>query len=223
MTGCWAIWEARNKWVFEGKTINPETVVRRIRGLLREMLEGRGVDEGSKGGLRELLGEEEGGWMKPKNGVLKINVDAGVISGVGTGLGVICRDGEGHMAWALTEQEAVERDPTEAEALAILVGVREAKRRGLRCIEVEGDCLTVIQDLQKRRQGRSNIFMIYDDIFDVCISFESCVFSFTRRNFNSVAHSLAHIEPWLNGCRRWDEDVPQNIGDCIARDRLSMK
>ncbi|XP_074313600.1 uncharacterized protein LOC141648783 [Silene latifolia] len=215
--------EARNKWVFEGKTINPEAVVRRIRGLLREMLEGQGVDEECYGGSGELLGEGEGGWMRPKGGEFKINVDAGVISGVGTGLRAICRDGEGHMVWALTEQETVERDPTEAEALAILVGVREAKRRGMRRIAVEGDCLTIIQDLQKRRQGQSDIFIIYEEIFDICVYFESCVFSFTRRNFNSVAHSLAHIDPWLSGCRRWDEDVPQNIGDCIARDRLSMK
>ncbi|XP_074296659.1 uncharacterized protein LOC141627063 [Silene latifolia] len=223
MTGCWAIWGARNKWVFEGKTVNPEVVVRRIRGLLREMLEEQGVEEESSGGNGSSGGAREGGWVKPVGGEFKINVDAGVVGGVGTGVGAVCRDGEGYLVWALTEQETIEREPAEAEALAILAGVREAQRRGMRRIVVEGDCITVIQDLQKRRQGRSNIFMIYEEIFDVCTHFESCVFSFTRRNFNSVAHSLAHIDPWLSGCRRWDENVPQHISDCIARDRLSMK
>ncbi|XP_074306503.1 uncharacterized protein LOC141641753 [Silene latifolia] len=214
---------ARNKWVFEGKVIQPDAVVRRVRGLLREMLEGQGANGGGAAGESEGHSEAGDGWVRPRVGEFKINVDAGVISGVGTGWGAVCHDEGGGVVWAVTEQEVEERDPTVAEALAVLVGVQEAKRRGMTRIVVEGDCLSVITDLQKRKQGRSDIFFIYDEIFNVCSSFENCVFSFTRRNFNSVAHTLAHIDPWLVGCRRWDEDVPHNVAVCIANDLLSMK
>ncbi|XP_074313726.1 uncharacterized protein LOC141648918 [Silene latifolia] len=45
MMGCWAIWEARNKWVFEGRRVMVMDVIKRVEELTRkvEALEGEGA------------------------------------------------------------------------------------------------------------------------------------------------------------------------------------
>ncbi|KAH9612830.1 hypothetical protein KSS87_021563 [Heliosperma pusillum] len=45
MTGCWALWERRNKWVFEEEHKGLDTIVRRAEELIREMGEGAKKDE----------------------------------------------------------------------------------------------------------------------------------------------------------------------------------
>ncbi|XP_074298496.1 uncharacterized protein LOC141629381 [Silene latifolia] len=114
---CWAIWECRNAAIFEGRGRFCEVVTRRVYDMLREIndtLGGRkGVGEAASSTRNarsvELdvgLGGREGGsagggrWRGPGEGVVKINTDAGVIEGVGTGLGVVARTHGGSFAWA---------------------------------------------------------------------------------------------------------------------------
>ncbi|XP_074267041.1 uncharacterized protein LOC141590340 [Silene latifolia] len=96
MTGCWAIWERRNKAIFEDGEWNAEMVVRRTRELLLEMMELEGNAEGSLGEPRDV------GWKKPEVGLKKINVDAGIFDGIGVGWGAVCRDGDGRVEWSVT-------------------------------------------------------------------------------------------------------------------------
>ncbi|XP_074266093.1 uncharacterized protein LOC141588556 [Silene latifolia] len=217
MTGLWAIWEARNKVVFDGKQWSVDAVLRRVRELVEEMRE-----EGA--GRREV--EEEvvigRGWRKPMQGWNKVNVDAGKMEGLGMGLGAVCRDEEEGVLWAATRQEMVDREPQLLEAEAVLMGLSEARRRGMLRVEVESDCLGVVQDLKNRVRGRSDLFLIYDEILVLCSSFIQVEFSFVKRNCNRVAHALAHVVSWSVGTRVWVVDFPQNIVLLAAYDRDNM-
>ncbi|KAL9238982.1 hypothetical protein vseg_013344 [Gypsophila vaccaria] len=143
LSGCWAWWEARNKLVFEEQIIWAGEVIRRVRDIMTEL--------GSVGRLTEARtteGTVKSGWVCPKEGVVKINIDARVIEGIGTGLGVVCRDSGGSVCWGVTEQDHASLKPREAKAAAVLTGVREALRRGCKNVVIESDCLEVVEALK---------------------------------------------------------------------------
>ncbi|XP_074298165.1 uncharacterized protein LOC141628985 [Silene latifolia] len=242
MLSCWAIWESRNAAIFEGKGRHCELVICRVQEMLREMDEaegsrrreegeggcrgagwnrkaGEGVDIGGNG--REVA-VDRGVWRGPVEGVVKINTDAGVAEGMGTGLGVVARNSSGELLWAAVLQNRMVGEAKNAEAEAILFGMKEAWSRGHMSIMMESDCQAVIKDLREKKKGRADIFRIYDDIFHLRSSFNSVEFSFVRRESNRVAHLLAHSSPWLEGKRIWSDNAPQNIIDAIFHDINEM-
>ncbi|XP_074288335.1 uncharacterized protein LOC141613494 [Silene latifolia] len=193
MRACCAIWEKRNKAIFEGEEWRADVVVNRTKELLVDIQQGCA-------GNGELVADVElcTGWIKPAEGVKKINVDAGCMEGVGVGWGAVCSDTEGKIEWCGVVRDKRSMAPQEAEAMAILIGFQEARRRENTRVLVENDCLDVVKDSQMRKTGRNEIFLVYDDIFSICSQFEQCSFAFVRRNFNRVAHELAHYAPWMN-------------------------
>ncbi|XP_074300596.1 uncharacterized protein LOC141631880 [Silene latifolia] len=218
MTGCWAIWEKRNKGVFDNGEWRGEEVVRRMREIIWEM-EGA-IDNGVVNRERVGVADGDRGWVRPREGWVKVNVDAGVIEGVGTGLGVVCRNASGSMEWGVTIQEARVITPVLAEALAVLQGLKEAKHAGISSVVIENDCRGVVDDLKNRRSGRSEPFLIYKDILDICTCFESVSFDFVRRNFNMVAHGLDHAMPWVAGRRSWNVDLLNWIMSLVLDDLI---
>ncbi|XP_074274046.1 uncharacterized protein LOC141597480 [Silene latifolia] len=109
MVGCWALWEHRNKVVFDGKEVDPWGVIRRVEDVMEEIEGGGfarprgGVHEGGAGG-----GGKQRGWVAPHAGHVKVNVDAGVKEGRGVSGGAVCRDERGEVLWGLSwvvEQE----------------------------------------------------------------------------------------------------------------------
>ncbi|XP_074293530.1 uncharacterized protein LOC141620602 [Silene latifolia] len=211
MVGCWALWERRNKVLFEEEVWRADMVVQRAREVLWEMSDvvGAMADPGAC---------VVGGWVRPERDKVKINVDAGVKEGVGTSWGIVCRDADGRMIWGETIQARVLLHPTLAEAVAILYGLQEAESRGIRRLIVEGDCEVVIEDLKKRRTRRNDIFLIYYDILNLCRRFDDVSFSFVRRGLNKVAHEFAHVLPWEEGRRRWESFFPPSIAPLADAD-----
>ncbi|XP_074321475.1 uncharacterized protein LOC141657843 [Silene latifolia] len=106
------------------------------------------MDGGEKDGGRPMMIDGGGRWERPREGWYKINVDAGVAEGMGTGLGVVCRDDSGSVQWGVTVQEAQVVSPEIAEALAVLQGIKEAKQAGISLAVIESDCGGVIEDLK---------------------------------------------------------------------------
>ncbi|XP_074314409.1 uncharacterized protein LOC141649624 [Silene latifolia] len=204
---CWVLWERRNKLVFEGERWDVGGIMRRIWGVVWEMesVQGESV-------LSGVEGSRLGCWKPPELGVSKINTDAGVMEGVGVGLGAVCRDSAGRVEWAVVVHRGIGGDVAMAEAEAILLGLQEARRMQSRKVIVESDCLIVVEDLLKQRNGRSELFLIYEEIRQLSLIFESIVFKHVSRNFNKLAHKLAHAMPWNHGRRFWTTDLPAEIG-----------
>ncbi|XP_074304304.1 uncharacterized protein LOC141639022 [Silene latifolia] len=219
MIGCWAIWEHRNKVVFDDQEVNPLVVIRRAKDVMEET-EGGGALLGRKGCGRVREENEKGGkaWNVPPEGFVKINVDAGVKEGDGTGLGVVCRDERGRVQWGMSEVRDQVLDPHVAEALAVYEGLQEARRRGIQHIVVESDCLMVVEALRKRTKGRSDFSLIVDDVLALCSFFTSVCWSFTSRLNNSVAHILAHCQPRVVGRVCWSDVLPEKANDAVLFD-----
>ncbi|XP_074282552.1 uncharacterized protein LOC141607091 [Silene latifolia] len=196
MTSCWAIWEDRNILVFEGEGGGIVRVARRVRELLWEMQ--MSASQCADRGGQEKGRREEGVWTKPKQGSVKVNVDAAVLDGIGrnrsgVAWGCVGRDENGRVRWCTVTQQRSEMSVAMAEAMGIWHGMHEAIRNEQLNIEVESDCAVVVEALQRKTSDMSDLQLVYDDIYLLCNSFHSVCFSFTRRKNNMVAHKLAHF------------------------------
>ncbi|XP_074318329.1 uncharacterized protein LOC141655135 [Silene latifolia] len=224
MVGCWALWEHRNKVIFEAREVDPDSVVKRVRGVMEEIEGGgyvwRGTRDEEGGGRRE---NPRRGWVAPTEGYVKVNADAGVQEGAGVNLGMVCRDGRGRVLWGATHVLEQLWESHIAEAVAVLEGIKEARRRGHENIIVESDCLQVIEALRKSSSGRSIFDLVLDDIRSLCFSFNSVIWSFTSRLNNGVAHALAHPFPRVVGKYVWSEGLPLIANDAVVSDLLLMQ
>ncbi|XP_074315228.1 uncharacterized protein LOC141651412 [Silene latifolia] len=196
MVGCWAIWEHRNKVIFDEARVDPEGVVRRVRDVVHE---GGGHEVHTPVGRRRR-GRGEGGdsdnvegWTVAGDGYAKINVDAGVKEGEGVGTGVVCRDGRGEVLWGLSVIREENWKVYEAEVMAVLDGLEEAARRGMTKVEVE------------------------------ISHFQSVRWSHTNRLNNCVTHALAHLVPRVVGRFVWSSVLPSTANAAVLFDQSLIK
>ncbi|XP_074293887.1 uncharacterized protein LOC141621071 [Silene latifolia] len=219
MIGCWAIWEHRNKVVFDEREVDVAWVIRRVKDVMDEM-EGGGFGGDGQGNGR--LGRERGVarevWVIPPPEFVKVNVDAGLTDGEGMSVGVVCRDERGAVLWGVSLVQEQQWDSQMAEAVAILEGINEAARRGHSKIVMESDCLPVIERLKKKDTGRSMFSLVLQDILFLCNSFSSVVWSYTSRENNSVAHYLAHPLPRVVGRFVWSDVLPPAANNAVCFD-----
>ncbi|XP_074267167.1 uncharacterized protein LOC141590472 [Silene latifolia] len=225
MIGCWAIWEHRNKVIFDNVEVIPEEVVRRARDVA---LEGVGEDGGVRiGGRRNEQGDSRGaddsGWRPARMGFVKINVDAGVKEDEGVNTGVVCRDENGEVMWGVSISRSQNWEVQFAEATAILDGLEEAAARGLRKVEIESDCLPVVEAIRDKKLGRCMFHQLLEDIINFSLSFESVIWSYVSRVNNCVAHALAHCVPRVVGKVIWEDGLPSSANSAVMFDRLLIE
>ncbi|XP_074277006.1 uncharacterized protein LOC141600661 [Silene latifolia] len=149
MVGCWAVWEVRNKVIFEGNGVVGREIISRVCSVMEEIEGGRELEltVGGRKGHGEVV-KGSGGWQVPEPGLVKLNVDVGVKEGVGVGVGGVCRDETRKVLWGMSVFRKENWDPRIAEVVAILDGLEEAAAAGHDAVVVESDCLEVIEALQ---------------------------------------------------------------------------
>ncbi|XP_074292350.1 uncharacterized protein LOC141619219 [Silene latifolia] len=226
MVGCWAIWECRNKALFEGKEVNPRRVLQRVCDVVEEIASGGFGGKESRLEVKESAGVGNGdkqGWQDVEEGMVKLNVDAGILTGVGVGLGMVCRSNGGRVEWGLSILQAQMLEPHMAEAVAILEGLKEARRKGQDKLVVESDCLQVIDALRNHKHGRSLFHLVLDDILNLCSLFSLVVWSYTSRKNNTVAHALAHTLANEFGRVEWSDNLPPTANSAVLFDLSLMK
>ncbi|XP_074277215.1 uncharacterized protein LOC141600857 [Silene latifolia] len=185
MIGCWAIWEHRNKVVFNNAKVALEDVVRRARDVAME--------------------------------------DAGVKEGEGVGTGIVCRDSSGEVLWGVSIGRNQSWEVQFAEATAILDDLEEAAARGIRKVEIESDCLPVIEAIRDKQLGRCMFHQLLDDIITFSFNFESVVWFYVSRVNNCVTHGLAHYVPRVVGKVVWEDGLPPFVNAAVTFDRLLIE
>jgi ribonuclease HI len=132
-------------------------------------------------------------WETPPSGRVKWNTDvAFCYESGGASSGIIMRDESGSVlltAWKIVRACA---SPEQAEAEALLHGLRLATEWVRQPIWVETDCLNLIRDLTKTIGTRSSMTGILADIQAVGRLLPECSFHHISREANQVAHLLAH-------------------------------
>lgn len=218
ITLCWAVWGARNKAVMEGLTSDPTSTVKYATTVCNELRqEGVKGSRGSSGGGAEWAVE----WSKPEEGWYKVNVDAGLLGEVGSGMGAVIRDDEGGVVSCAVRQGCEKWATNVAEAKAVLFGMELCAELGMQRVVVESDCLGVIQALRREASGCSEFWLVVEDIMAFCSNFLNVVWSFVKHSGNKVAHDLAHLQPWNFGTRKWDAEFPCSVLNIAAADIMN--
>ncbi|XP_074306091.1 uncharacterized protein LOC141641319 [Silene latifolia] len=225
MVGCWAIWEHRNKVIFDNILVEPELIITRAKDVIHEGVGecDDGVTVGGRARGSRGRGEAVEGWRAPRDGYVKLNVDTGVKDGEGVTTGVVCRDVRGEVLWGLAVGRVQQWEVHVAEACAVLDGLEEAVRRGVRLVEVESDCLQVIEAIKRKTMRRSMFSLLIEDILTCSAQFQSVTWLHVSRSNNCVAHALAHCIPCVSDRVVWDDGLPLSTNAAVSFDRLSIE
>ena len=98
----------------------------------------------------------------------------------------------------------------QAEALALLVGLRWAENIGLPLKNISSDSLMLVQALNNTKFYHNELGMLLADIKMLMANFPGAIISHVNRKFNSVAHNLSKQALQLDGELIWMEECLQN-------------
>ncbi|KAK5820120.1 hypothetical protein PVK06_025166 [Gossypium arboreum] len=131
-------------------------------------------------------------WRPPEQGICKINFDAAVEIKMQTSCsGLIVRDWKGEILAnkTITHENIPMRFA--AKAIVCLQAVILGRDLGLKFVDIEGDCLTVIKKAQNRSKDKSVLNAYIQDIQELCKSFYESKFHYVSREANKKEHDLA--------------------------------
>jgi hypothetical protein len=127
-------------------------------------------------------------WEPPPEGWCCLNVDAALFPGENRmGWRAVLRD---HTGKFLSCSEGMQglHVPELPEALGVRCSITMVRARGfLKIVVVVSDCLSLMQRSPSSVQDRS----VISDIKNVTADFQSCLFKFSPRSSNVVAHKLS--------------------------------
>ncbi|KAF7826654.1 ribonuclease H [Senna tora] len=118
------VWEARNAARFTDVNFRTDNFWCKVEGVWEEVQDSKSWKEWNDVFGRHLR------WEKPKEGMVKLNTDAGTLADGGGVIGGIVRDSDGICVAAFTERVAMVCNPTVLEAEAIRRGMEVALRLG---------------------------------------------------------------------------------------------
>ncbi|KAM7514747.1 hypothetical protein LguiA_004330 [Lonicera macranthoides] len=152
-------------------------------------------------------------------GSVKINVDTAFnpISGW-FGVGVICRDERGRVIGATAIPVPACLGVVEAEALAVLEGLRFASLLGLQSVKINSDSLRVVNMVLSKIPPGSDAGVFILDFLDLAKSFSEVSCSHVLRSANEAANSLAAFAIRADSRLSWGSDVPDWLSDLVLHD-----
>ena len=99
----------------------------------------------------------------------------------------------------------------EVEAMVTATTLIFANDIGVRRVILEGDSLAVIKALREGEQPLSPTGPLLEHVGMYSQRFETVLYSHSKREGNSVAHSLARYANSISDFLVWMEDVPPHI------------
>ncbi|XP_057444542.1 uncharacterized protein LOC130736769 [Lotus japonicus] len=211
-TASYALWEARNKLIFQEVPFCCEVAIQRAASM--SQVDTSMVVRDLHGPVRDAI------WRRPPQGVFKVNFDGSWKADAVSGMGMVARNHDGLVLAAAAE--VVERPSTvvEAEALAFRWAIELAINLGFRRVCFETDCLTLFQMWKKPPDGRNYLATIFSDCFQLCCSLDFVSVVFVRRSGNVVADFLARNAASYAGLV-WIEEVPPEVDVFVTADLLA--
>ncbi|KAK6160450.1 hypothetical protein DH2020_003831 [Rehmannia glutinosa] len=174
----WALWYSRNLLQFQGKTINHQDCY----NIRMKCLHDYQQVQGSSNTPSKLNSPKK--WKRPQKDFLKINTDASVRSGIGTGLGVVIRDHEGKIVRTLVRKlpHIFEIDVKDLSK----TWKSQSPKRG-----IQTDAFVGKRTPCNRHEDLSYPGSLMEDIKVIDRDFASIAFNHIPRTANELAHKLA--------------------------------
>jgi hypothetical protein len=186
---CWHMWEARNEARNQTCFSPPGRIAARALAYIELVVSNLFKEKEVKGRGATTAPQR---WVPPLNGFVGINVDAALFPAARRwGLGVVIHDHQGGFLLSCSEGGDGLPAPEMAEALSARKGLVIAKEHGFKKVELVSDCLSLVQRISSNTRDRSGAGIVISDIKWMTADFESCLFKFSNRKTNVVAHKLA--------------------------------
>ena len=142
----WSIWWVRRKFIHEGEQRSPMSTHCFITRYLEELSVVNWKD--SRAGQRAPNLRSHNSWTPPRDGVVKIHVDAAVAKQEQRGaVGVVCRNSEGIFQGASAVVFDGVINPKVLEALACAEAFALANDLHVHKVQVTSDCLNVVREI----------------------------------------------------------------------------
>lgn len=185
----WAIWNARNTYIFQWKDMSPSLMVQRGISLLNayasSMLATPRV-------TRQELGERRG-WIAPSSSFCKLNVDASFQNGKG-GYGFVLRDGAGALFFVGARPLSSVASILHAEAMSLWRNFEIVVGRYDCALVVESDCQVLVKQLKERGRDMSSMGAIIEGLRHLLFHVSQEVFvQFAPQCGNMIAYDIAKL------------------------------
>ncbi|XP_050238088.1 uncharacterized protein LOC126687573 [Mercurialis annua] len=213
---CWHIWSNRNSIVWSEKRLEVLDVLNMAGCQLTAWRKAR---ESNPAKDNVNLVREDGRlkWVRPAEGVLKVNVDASCRNdGRSIGVGITVRNSSGVLVQARAVNFLGNHDPRVAK----IMGIREALSwvKTDQRVVVESDAMEVV--LAIRNSGVAETDLLVLDCVELAKQFINLRFVFVRRSANQPAHVLAQFARSLSGHQDWFNHYPGFLTAVVAMDLI---
>lgn len=186
---CWMLWTARNRLIFEYKTITPTEVAMRALVAAREWdLAQLSTEKSTKSEISGLitLPQRRG----PQN-MTTCKIDAAYDASTNReGITWIMTDPYSHRLGSGSQVVDCVSSPLQVEAMALRLGLSTAASKGSTNVSFLSDCSTLIRAILNKQQIKE-IYGILKDINHLSSDFASIGFSHISRSHNRDADLLA--------------------------------
>ncbi|KAM6593181.1 hypothetical protein CsatA_000884 [Cannabis sativa] len=188
---CWAIWNARNAFIWKGKSTSASDVILSARVNLNQW---KNAQLKKKGPLFLASGENEGSehWSKPVTNTIKVNVDGAIFEAEGWyGTGLVARNCHGQLLEALSSSKPGHFEAAVVEAMGIKEALSWIKDKQWHDVQLETDCLVVVQAVHSSVLLRSPFGVVIQECKELLVSLKSVQIHFVKRSANKAAHYMA--------------------------------
>ena len=121
------------------------------------------------------------------------------------------------MAASKAESEVEELEAV--ELIAVLRGLQLCVSMGISRIQVESDCLLVVEALEHNNMAGSLLGLLYQDIKSISSCFVECSFVYVPRKGNRVAHTLALYAKNVEDIAMWWDCVLDFLSQVLWLDK----
>ena len=143
---------------------------------------------------------------------MKINFDGAIFAKEkSSGMGVIIRDRQGLVIASMATRISQQLRSVEIEAMAASKALEFARELGITEAVLEGDSQVVMMALNSKSPVLAPYGSLLQDSVSLSNSFLKLSYSHTKRESNTVAHSLTKVAVNLTNCVIWMEDVSSDV------------
>ena len=162
-------------------------------------------------------------WMAPGAHSYKLNFDGATFVEEDTaGIGVVIHNDAGLVMASLSQRIPLPASVIKVEAFAEIRAMEIALELGFDNVTLEGDSKVPVKTLNDGGNTLAHYGNLTVDILFVTSHFSKVQFSFVRRQYNRLAHSLARHASMIQQMSIWMEEVPPDLIPVFLADLHSL-